>query len=253
MTSFVWRPRSWKQARRFVVRRDPVDPGEQLSLEGQEWHYWALVTNDGERSADELECWHRAKANVENRIKEAKLGFALDNLPSRLLHANWAYLLCTLLAYNPALLVEAARPARARAGKRCETPALPLHRRRRHGRPLRSPPCPAPLGRVCAPRRLPPSARADPRPRARAGLSARSACNEPRPLARRRSHPAQACEASPPPSLIADRTHARRAADSARPKSLPRPTSTAYRRIWVASASRSGRARSAGARPSGRR
>lgn len=59
-----------------------------------------LVTNDGQRSADDLECWHRAKANVENRIKEAKLGFALDNLPSQRFHANWAYLLCTLLAYD---------------------------------------------------------------------------------------------------------------------------------------------------------
>jgi hypothetical protein len=100
VTSFVWQPKTWKQARRFVVRRDPVEQGEQLALDQGEWHYWALVTNDAERSADELEIWHRAKASVENRIKEAKLGFALDNLPSRLFHANWAYLLCTVLAYN---------------------------------------------------------------------------------------------------------------------------------------------------------
>ena len=100
VASFVWKPNSWKQARRFVVRRDPVESGEQLSLEGSDWHYWALVTNDAERSADELESWHRAKANVENRIKEAKLGFALDNLPCQGFHANWAYLLITLLAYN---------------------------------------------------------------------------------------------------------------------------------------------------------
>jgi hypothetical protein len=98
--SFVWRPKSWTKARRFVVRRDPVEPGEQLSLEGQEWHYWALVTNDTERTADQLESWHREKANVENRIKEAKLGLGLDNLPCHSFHANWAYLLCTLLAYN---------------------------------------------------------------------------------------------------------------------------------------------------------
>jgi hypothetical protein len=100
VTSFVWKPNTWKQARRFVVRRDLVERGEQLALDEGEWHYWALVTNDEERSADELEIWHRAKASVENRIKEAKLGFALDNLPSRIFHANWAYLLCTLLAYN---------------------------------------------------------------------------------------------------------------------------------------------------------
>ena len=100
VSSFAWRPTTWKRERRFVVRRDPVEAGEQLSLEGREWHYWALVTNDGERSADELESWHRDKANVENRIKEAKLGLGLDNLPSQRFHANWAYLLITLLAYD---------------------------------------------------------------------------------------------------------------------------------------------------------
>src|SRR5204862_3981655 len=80
--------------------RDPAAVGEQLSLEGREWHYWVIVSNDHERSADELESWHRAKANLENRIKEAKLGLGLDNLPCRGFHANWAYLLVTLLAYN---------------------------------------------------------------------------------------------------------------------------------------------------------
>jgi hypothetical protein len=100
VTSFVWKPKSWTQARRFVVRRDPAETGEQLSLEGSEWHYWVIASNDHERSADELERWHRAKANLENRIKEAKLGLGLDNLPCASFHANWAYLLCTLLAYN---------------------------------------------------------------------------------------------------------------------------------------------------------
>jgi hypothetical protein len=100
VASFEWQPKTWKQARRFVVRRDPLAEGVQLTLEGREWHYWALVSNDRERSADELECWHRGKANVENRIREAKLGLGLDNLPCRSFHANWAYLLCTLLAYN---------------------------------------------------------------------------------------------------------------------------------------------------------
>ena len=100
VASLTWKPKTWAKERRFVVRRDPLEPGEQLSLEGAEWHYWALVTNDPERSADELESWHRAKANVENRIKEVKLGLGLDNLPSQRFHANWAYLLITLLAYN---------------------------------------------------------------------------------------------------------------------------------------------------------
>lgn len=100
VASFLWKPKTWEQARRFVVRRDPIEQGEQLTLEGREWHYWALVSNDEARSADALESWQRDKANVENRIKEAKLGLGLDNLPCRGFHANWAYLLITLLAYN---------------------------------------------------------------------------------------------------------------------------------------------------------
>jgi hypothetical protein len=100
VASFLWRPKTWECERRFVARRDPLAGGEQLTLEDREWHYWALVTNDGERSADELEIWHRAKANVENRIKEAKLGLGADNLPCRGFHANWAYLLITLIAYD---------------------------------------------------------------------------------------------------------------------------------------------------------
>ena len=100
VASFRWQPKTWDRERRFVVRRDPFEPGEQLSLECAEWHYWALVSNDNERSADELERWQREKASVENKIKEAKLGLGLDNLPCESFHANWAYLLCTLLAYN---------------------------------------------------------------------------------------------------------------------------------------------------------
>jgi len=100
VASFEWQPKTWKRSRRFVVRRDPIGVGEQLTLDGGGYHYYVLVTNDHERTADELERWHRAKANVENRIKEAKLGLGLDNLPCRGFHANWAYLLCTLLAYN---------------------------------------------------------------------------------------------------------------------------------------------------------
>jgi hypothetical protein len=100
VASFRWRPKSWTCERRFVVRRDPAEADEQLTLEGHEWHHWVIVTNDSERSADELECWHRAKANLENRIKEAKLSLGLDNLPCQSFHANWAYLLVTLLAFN---------------------------------------------------------------------------------------------------------------------------------------------------------
>jgi hypothetical protein len=183
VASFRWRPKSWKCERRFIVRRDPVEVGEQLSLEGREWHYWVLATNDQERSADELECWHRAKANLENRIKEAKLGLGLDNLPCHNFHANWAYLLCTLLALQPARLAETARPAPAR-----ERTSYAKRLRFRFiavagtvGR-SRAPARPTPLGRLPAPHRLPRDAATHPRPRTRTHLN-------PRPPAQRKRSP----------------------------------------------------------------
>jgi hypothetical protein len=100
VAEFRWQPKSWPTERRFAVRRDPVEQGEQLSLEEREFHYWVIATNDQQRSADELERWQREKANVENRIKEAKLGLGLDNLPSQIFNANWAYLLLALIAFN---------------------------------------------------------------------------------------------------------------------------------------------------------
>jgi Transposase DDE domain group 1 len=39
VADFRWRPKSWRRERRFVVRRDPVERGEQLSLEEREFHY----------------------------------------------------------------------------------------------------------------------------------------------------------------------------------------------------------------------
>jgi hypothetical protein len=71
------------------------------------------------------------KANLEIKIKEAKLGVGPDNLPSQNLHANRVYLLCTLLAFNLlAWLKLLALP------QLHEAP--PLHRRRRHRRLLRA-------------------------------------------------------------------------------------------------------------------
>ena len=117
VAEFHWRPKSWKRERRFVVRRDTIPAGEQLTLQAREFHYWVIVTNDSGRTPDELERWQREKANVENRIKEAKLGLGLDNLPSQIFNANHAYLLFALLAYNLLVWLKLlALPERERAG-----------------------------------------------------------------------------------------------------------------------------------------
>lgn len=111
------------------------------------------------------------RREAARRIKEAKLGLGLDNLPCRGFHANWAYLLITLLAYDLLCwlkLLALPEGERASYAKRLQ---LPLHRRCRHRRLLRSPARAPSRGRLSAPRGLPACPQADPRTRAGACLS----------------------------------------------------------------------------------
>jgi hypothetical protein len=135
---------------------------------------------------------------------------------------------------RPALLAQVARPAAERARKLREAAALSLHQRRRHRRPLRPPPRPAPLRRLRALRRLHPSAAADPAARASARLTPPLLSQPTRRRALWRSHLSEAIVTRP-------LGLARRA--GSRPAAIPmlrakkagqRAASAAYRRIRVA-------------------
>lgn len=96
VAEFRYQPVRWKQSFRYVVKRE-------LRAEKQRglfFHYHVIATNDFSTSAVELLAWHNQHANVENHIKEHKSGLGLEKLPSRLFHANWAYLLMGQLAFN---------------------------------------------------------------------------------------------------------------------------------------------------------
>ena len=64
------------------------------------FRYHLLVTNNDADAAKDLLVWQLQHANMENRIKEHKSGFALEKLPTQRFHANWAYLLIGQLAFN---------------------------------------------------------------------------------------------------------------------------------------------------------
>ena len=91
-----YQPVGWKRSYRYVVKRNLMEnkKGELY------FRYHVLVTNDEQRSAEEVLVWHLAHANMENRIKEHKSGFGLEKLPTQRFHANWAYLLIGQLAFN---------------------------------------------------------------------------------------------------------------------------------------------------------
>jgi hypothetical protein len=75
-------------------------PDEDGCLPEGAYTYFALVTNNRTESPNALWQWYAGRAKLENCIKEAKLGFGLQRLPSAKFQANAAYLLLTLLAYN---------------------------------------------------------------------------------------------------------------------------------------------------------
>jgi hypothetical protein len=96
VTEVRYQPVGWKKSYRYVVKRNLMEnkKGELY------FRYHVLVTNDEQRSAEEVLIWHLAHANMENRIKEHKSGFGLEKLPTQKFHANWAYLLIGQIAFN---------------------------------------------------------------------------------------------------------------------------------------------------------
>ena len=89
-----------RQFRRYVVKRIPVEIGEQASLETDRYRYWVFVTNDHHRSAPLLESEHRHKADVESGMRELKSNFGLDAMRKHSFMANWAWLLLVCLGHN---------------------------------------------------------------------------------------------------------------------------------------------------------
>ncbi len=89
-----------KRFRRYVVKRIPVNVGEQMELETAGYHHWVLVTNDHATDAATLESEHRHKAMVESGMRELKENFGLDVLRKHGFMANWAWLLLVTIALN---------------------------------------------------------------------------------------------------------------------------------------------------------
>ena len=85
-----------------------------------------------EKDTVEVEHYHRQRAQIEERFKDAKLGQPLRHLPSGDLDANRLWLACSLLALNITALVCDLSPA---AGASAAAPEnTPL---RRHAKALR--------------------------------------------------------------------------------------------------------------------
>jgi Transposase DDE domain group 1 len=151
-------PEGWKhEPLRLIVRRVPVTAAElhagspkarrrktippeqlQMVLDGQldsTFAYGFIVTDipAAEKTAVQVEHFHRQRAQIEERFKDAKLGQALRHLPSGKLAANRLWLCCALLALNISAWVCDISPAAGASGQ-APNQNTPL---RRHAKTLR--------------------------------------------------------------------------------------------------------------------
>ncbi|MBA3432094.1 MAG: IS1380 family transposase [Actinobacteria bacterium] len=100
VAEFGYRMTHEKVFRRYVVKRIPVNVGEQLEIESAGYHHWVHVTNDHVTDPAMLESEHRHKAQVESGVRELKENFGLDVLRKHGFMANWAWLLIVVTALN---------------------------------------------------------------------------------------------------------------------------------------------------------
>ena len=89
-----------------------------MVLDGQldcTYAYSFIVTDIpvGEKTTTDVEHFHRCRAQIEERFKDAKLGQPLRHLPSGNLDANRLWLTCCLLALNISAIVCDLSPAAA--------------------------------------------------------------------------------------------------------------------------------------------
>lgn len=100
---------SYDHPRRIVVKRrvkDKDDTGQCLFV-FPEFTYHAVVTNNEAWGAVEVMEFALKRATMENYLKQLQYDLSLDKFPCDSFHANWAYLLIGILAYNLAVWMKA--------------------------------------------------------------------------------------------------------------------------------------------------
>jgi hypothetical protein len=123
-----WPPRTYTLIRRVRIdaeqistdprsrRRRTIDRDQlALLLDGVAEHGWAtsfIVTNlptggAGFDTPTEVEAWFRMRTDIEDRIREAKLGAGLIHLPSGYVETNTVWMWAALLAGNLSTLLQA--------------------------------------------------------------------------------------------------------------------------------------------------
>lgn len=90
----------WPKGSRVIVRRERAHPGAQLSFTDHDGHrFQAILTDQPDADIALLECRHRARARVEDHIRNDKQT-GLQNLPFRDFEHNKVWLALVMLAHD---------------------------------------------------------------------------------------------------------------------------------------------------------
>lgn len=89
----------WPAGSRVIVRRERPHPGAQLTFTDQDGHRFQAILTDQAGEAAEIERHHRARAHVEDHIRNDK-DTGLRNLPFREFALNEIWLELVLIAHD---------------------------------------------------------------------------------------------------------------------------------------------------------
>ncbi len=91
---------SWPEGTRLIVRRERPHPGAQLSFTDHDGHrFQAILTDQHDQDIAVIECRHRQRAHVEDRIRDDK-DTGLAKFPFKQFVLNEVWLEIVLLAHD---------------------------------------------------------------------------------------------------------------------------------------------------------
>jgi hypothetical protein len=91
---------SWPQGSRLIVRRERPHPGAQLSFTDHDgYRFQAILTDQADENIAVLECRHRQRAHIEDRIRDDK-DTGLAKFPFKQFALNEVWLEIVLLAHD---------------------------------------------------------------------------------------------------------------------------------------------------------
>ncbi len=101
-----WKPHSWEKGYRFIFIRRKVKRQEKGPLQLDffrpmefDYEYKVIVTNKKE-AAESVLLFHHGRGSQEGIFGEAKQHAGLDVIPTRRLHGNQFFTICSMMAHN---------------------------------------------------------------------------------------------------------------------------------------------------------